>query len=367
MRIAQFAPLYEAVPPAGYGGTERVVHWLTEELVRQGHDVTLFASGDSRTSARLVPGCAKALRRNEACLDPLVHHILMLEALRKRRAEFDVVHFHVDYMHFSLVRECELPHITTLHGRQDLPDLEFLYREFCDVPVVSISKAQRKPLPYANWVGNVYHGLPTNLLRFHRRPGSYLAFIGRLSPEKRPDRAIEIATISGMNLKIAAKVDRADTAYFETVVKPMLDRPNVEFIGEIGDREKASFLGNALACLAPIDWPEPFGLNMIESMACGTPSIAFNHGSVPELIENGVSGFIVNSVEEAADAVSRVRSISRAACRDAFEKRFTVRRMAEDYLRIYTQVSEPQERLLPFSGPVDPAADGEQLLEEPAA
>ncbi len=213
----------------------------------------------------------------------------------------------------------------------------------------------------------MYHGLPKDLLKFHRRPGSYLAFIGRLSPEKRPDRAIEIATMTGMNLKIAAKVDRADSAYFETVVKPLLDRPNVEFIGEIGDREKADFLGNALACLAPIDWPEPFGLNMIEAMACGTPTIAFNHGSVPEIIENGVSGYIVNSVEEAAEAVSRVRSLSRAACRDAFEKRFTARRMAEDYLRIYAQVSEPQERILPYRAAVDPAADGEELLEEPAA
>jgi glycosyltransferase involved in cell wall biosynthesis len=367
MRIAQFAPLYEAVPPAGYGGTERVVSWLTEELVRQGHDVTLFASGDSHTTARLVPGCAKALRRNEACLDALAHHILMLESLRKRRAEFDVVHFHIDYLHFPLVRECDLPHVTTLHGRQDLPDLEILYREFCDVPVVSISKAQRKPLPFANWVGNVYHGLPKDLLKFRRRPGSYLAFIGRLSPEKRPDRAIEIATMTGMNLKIAAKVDRADAVYFETVVKPLLDRPNVEFIGEIGDREKAAFLGNALACLAPIDWPEPFGLNMIEAMACGTPTIAFNHGSVPELIENGVSGYIVDSVAEAAEAVSRVRSISRAACREAFEKRFTARRMAEDYLRIYGQVSEPQERLLRYSAAADPAVDEEELLEEPAA
>lgn len=341
--------------------------WLTEELVRQGHDVTLFASGDSHTTARLVPGCAKALRRNEACLDALAHHILMLESLRKRRAEFDVVHFHIDYLHFPLVRECDLPHVTTLHGRQDLPDLEILYREFCDVPVVSISKAQRKPLPFANWVGNVYHGLPKDLLKFRRRPGSYLAFIGRLSPEKRPDRAIEIATMTGMNLKIAAKVDRADAVYFETVVKPLLDRPNVEFIGEIGDREKAAFLGNALACLAPIDWPEPFGLNMIEAMACGTPTIAFNHGSVPELIENGVSGYIVDSVAEAAEAVSRVRSISRAACREAFEKRFTARRMAEDYLRIYGQVSEPQERLLRYSAAADPAVDEEELLEEPAA
>lgn len=367
MRIAQFAPLFEAVPPVGYGGTERVVSWLTEELVRQGHDVTLFASGDSQTSARLVPGCATALRRNSACLDPFAHHIIMLELLRKRRADFDVVHFHVDYMHFPLVRECDLPHITTLHGRQDLPDLELLYREFCDVPLVSISKAQRKPLPFANWVGNVYHGMPKNLLKFRRRAGSYLVFIGRMSPEKRPDRAIEIATMSGMKLKIAAKVDRADVRYFESEVKPLLSRPNVEFIGEIGDDQKSDFLGNALACLAPIDWPEPFGLNMIEAMACGTPTIAFNHGSVPELIENGVSGFIVNNVEEAATAVHQVKSISRAACRNAFERRFTDRRMAEDYLRIYKQVAQQQERLPLFAAAAGTEVDGEELLEEPAA
>lgn len=366
MRIAQFAPLYEAVPPAGYGGTERVVSWLTEELVRLGHDVTLFASGDSRTRAKLVPGCAKALRRNAACQDSLAHHILMLEMLRKRRAEFDIVHFHTDYVHYPLSRERDLPHITTLHGRLDLPDLEVLYREFDDVPVVSISKSQRKPLRHANWVGNVYHGMPKDLLRFHDRPGKYLAFIGRISPEKRPDRAIEIATMTGMHLKIAAKVDRADTSYFEEQVKPLLSRPNVEFIGEIGDAEKADFLGNALACLAPIDWPEPFGLNMIEAMACGTPTIAFDQGSVPEIIEDGVSGIIVSSVEEAAEAVGRIGKISRAGCRKVFERRFTDRRMTEDYLRIYRRVAEQQApvRLLSATGG---KSDSEELLVEPAA
>lgn len=290
----------------------------------------------------------------------------MLEKLRQRRAAFDIVHFHTDYVHFPLSRECDLPHISTLHGRLDLPDLELLYRQFDDVPVVSISKSQRKPLRQANWVGNVYHGMPKDLLKFQEKPGKYLAFIGRISPEKRPDRAIEIATMTGMHLKIAAKVDRADTSYFQTRVKPMLSRPNVEFIGEIGDDEKGDFLGNALACLAPIDWPEPFGLNMIEAMACGTPTIAFEHGSVPEIIEEGVSGFIVNSVKEAAEAVGRIGEISRAGCRKAFERRFTDRRMTEDYLRIYRRVAE-QQAPVPLLRPTARKSDSEELLAEPAA
>ncbi len=339
MRIAQVAPLYESVPPVGYGGTERVVSWLTEELVRLGHDVTLFASGDSRTTAKLIAGSSASLRSMPDLKDSLAHHTVLLEKVRKHRGEFDVIHFHTDYLQFPLCREWTVRNVTTLHGRLDLPDLVPLYREFRDVPVVSISNSQRDPLPGANWVGNVYHGLPPNLLRFHSGAGKYLAFIGRMSPEKRPDRAIAIAKAAGMRLKIAAKVDLADRAYFDGVIKPLLSQPNIEFLGEIGDHQKAEFLGNAVACLAPIDWPEPFGLNMIESMACGTPVIAFSHGSVPEIIDDGVNGVIVESVEEAIAAVEKVKGMSRAACRNAFEERFTARRMAKDYLNIYQQLA----------------------------
>lgn len=345
MKIAQVAPLYESVPPVGYGGTERVVSWLTEELVRQGHEVTLFASGDSRTTAKLIPGSSSSLRAMPGCKDALAHHTVMLEKVRKHRREFDVIHFHTDYLQFPLCREWQSATLTTLHGRLDLPDLVPVYREFADVPIVSISKRQRDPLLGANWVGNVYHGLPANLLRFHGSPGKYLAFIGRISPEKRPDRAIAIAAGAGMKIRIAAKVDVSDRPYFENVIKPLLSQPNVEFLGEIGDHQKADFLGNAVACLAPIDWPEPFGLNMIESMACGTPTIAFRHGSVPELIDDGVSGVIVESVEEAIEAVDEVKAMSRAACRNRFEERFTVRRMANDYLKLYEQLAED---CLPF-------------------
>jgi glycosyltransferase involved in cell wall biosynthesis len=366
MNIAQVAPLYETVPPPGYGGTERVVSWLTEELVRLGHKVTLFASGDSRTSARLIAGCGTSLRTSPDCQDYLAPHILMLEELRKRRGEFDVVHFHTDYLHFSLCREWRVNHLTTLHGRLDLPDLVPIYREFNEVPVVSISRAQRRPLPEANWVGNVYHGLPERSLQFHRGQGKYLAFIGRISPEKRPDRAIEIATRAGMQLRIAAKVDRSDQAYFESKIKPLLAQPNIDFIGEIGDMQKADFLGNAVACLAPIDWPEPFGLNMIEAMACGTPTIAFRHGSVPEVIDDGVSGIIVDSVEEAVQAVDRVKFMSREACRKAFEKRFTARRMANDYVKLYERMIESS---LPFRvTPINAAPGSEEgpLVEDAA-
>ncbi len=366
MKIAQVAPLYESVPPNGYGGTERVVSWLTEELVRLGHEVTLFASGDSKTSARLIPGCAAALRTNPDCHDPLAHHLLMFEQLRKHLDEFDVIHFHTDYLHYSLCREWSLNQLTTLHGRLDLPDLVPLYEEFSDIPVVSISRAQRRPLPGADWVGNVYHGLPDNLLEFHPGPGTYLAFIGRISPEKRPDRAIAIAKSAGMALKIAAKVDRSDREYFETQIKPLLGDPNVEFIGEIGDQQKGDFLGNALACLAPIDWPEPFGLNMIEAMACGTPTIAFRHGSVPEIVHDGVSGIIVDNVEQAVQAVEVAKSMSRAACRKAFEQRFTARRMARDYLKLYEQMLNPssefEEKTIG-----DPSGSEEEPVAEDAA
>jgi glycosyltransferase involved in cell wall biosynthesis len=350
MRIAQVAPLYEPVPPRGYGGTERVVSWLTEELVRQGHEVTLFASGDSLTRARLVPVCPVSLRTNSSCRDTLAHHILLLEQVRQQRDQFDVVHYHIDYLHFPLSRQIDVPQITTLHGRLDLPDLRPLYREFADMPVVSISFSQRDPLPQANWVGNVYHGLPADSLPFHEGPGEYLAFIGRISPEKRPDRAIEIATRVGMRLKIAAKVDAVDRRYFEHTVCPLLKRPNIEFIGEIGDDAKSEFLGNAIASIAPIDWPEPFGLNMVEAMACGTPTIAFGHGSVPEIIEDGVSGIIVHTVDEAVEAIRQASVMSRRAVRACFNSRFTATRMVSDYLSIYEGIlsQEPRCRIADF-------------------
>jgi glycosyltransferase involved in cell wall biosynthesis len=316
-----------------------VVSWLTEELVREGHEVTLFASGDSLTRARLVPVCPVSLRTNPTCHDTLAHHILLLEHVRQRRDEFDIVHYHIDYLHFPLSRQIDLPQVTTLHGRLDLPDLIPLYREFADMPVISISRSQRDPLPQANWVGNVYHGLPEDSLSFHEGPGKYLAFIGRISPEKRPDRAIEIATRAGVRLKIAAKVDVLDCEYFERVVRPLLKRPNIEFVGEIGDEAKPEFLGNAIASIAPIDWPEPFGLNMIEAMACGTPTIAFAHGSVPEIIEDGVSGIIVRTVDQAVEAVAQAAVMSRRAVRRAFKSRFTANRMVSDYLAIYEELA----------------------------
>lgn len=335
MRIAQVAPLYESVPPAGYGGTERVVSWLTEELAEKGHEVTLFASGDSRTASKLVPCSRRSLRTDPCCMDYIAHHIAMIERVAQSAARFDIIHFHIDYLHFPFSRGRRLRQITTLHGRLDLSDLLPVYRQFSDMPVVSISRAQRKPLPWINWVGNVPHGLPANSFSLDGGSGGYLAFIGRLSPEKRPDRAIEIATRLRIPLKIAAKIDRNDAAYFEGQIKHLLSNPLVDYIGEIGDSEKQAFLGNALACLMPIDWPEPFGINMIEAMACGTPTIAFRHGSVPEIITNGLNGFIVETVDEAVEAVARVSELSRAGCRRAFEERFTSERMASDYLRLY--------------------------------
>jgi glycosyltransferase involved in cell wall biosynthesis len=335
MKIAQVAPLYESVPPKLYGGTERVVCYLTDELIRQGHRVTLFASRDSATKARLIPCTPRALRLQKRCVDQFAHHILMLEQVIQHAAEFDLIHFHVESLHFPWSRRQEVPHLTTLHGRLDLPDLVPLYREFQEVPVVSISNAQRKPLPWVNWQATVYHGLPAQLYKFHDRPGDYLAFLGRISPEKGLDRAIEIATRAGMKLKIAAKVDRVDRDYFQQVIQPLLDHPLVEYIGEINDAEKNDFLGNAFALLLPINWPEPFGLVMVEAMACGTPVIACRRGSVPEIITPGVTGFIVRRVEEAVRAVRKVQDLSRKRCRQAFEERFTVSRMCRDYLEIY--------------------------------
>ena len=343
MRIAQIAPLIESVPPKLYGGTERVVSYLTEELVRQGHDVTLFASGDSLTQATLVPCAPMALRLDPRVKDPIPHQILMLELVRQRAEEFDVLHFHGDLFHFPVFRGSANRTITTLHGRLDLPDLQPYYGEFRDIPLVSISNDQRRPLPPVNWLGTVYHGLPRNLLPFQPfARGDYLAFLGRISPEKRPDQAIKIAACTGIPLKIAAKIDRVDQDYWNEIIKPMIALHSgvVEFIGEINEREKGDFLGDAMALILPIDWPEPFGLVMIEAMACGTPIVAFRAGSVPEIVQEGVSGFIVNNIEEAAKAVVRTEFLDRTLVRADFESRFTVERMARDYLSLYGHAAE---------------------------
>ncbi len=347
MRIAQVSPLYESVPPKFYGGTERVVSYLTEELVKMGHEVTLFASADSVTKAHLIPICKRSLRLDSECQDSLCHHILMLEEVFKRASFFDVIHFHIDYIHFPLAKRCQTPSLTTLHGRLDIPDLVPLYQKFKELPFVSISDAQRGPLPWLNWQATVYHGLPQNLYSFHPNPGKYLAFIGRISPEKRPDRAIKIAERVGIPLKIAAKIDAKDKEYFETVIRPLMKSSSlVEFIGEIGEREKDDFLGNAYALLFPVDWPEPFGLVMIEAMACGTPVIAWRCGSVPEVIEDGKTGFIVNSMDEAVKAVGKVEQINRKTCRKIFENRFSARRMAEDYIKVYQKLLRTRAKTL---------------------
>ena len=335
MRIAQVAPLYESVPPALYGGTERIVAFLTDELVAQGHDVTLFASGDSQTRARLVACAPRALRLDPGCVDPLAHHIVMLDEVAKRQDEFDVIHYHVDYLHFPVSQHSRTPRLTTLHGRLDIPDLVPLYRAYPHEPLVSISDSQRRPLPHAGWVATIKHGLPQRELQPGRGRGGYLAFVGRISPEKRVDRAIEIAGAAGMPLKIAAKIDRADREYFDRDIAPLFTRPHVEYIGEISEAQKGDFLGDAAALLFPIDWEEPFGLVMIEALACATPVIAFRRGSVPEVIEDGISGYIVESTDQAIEAVRRLDRITRARCRMAFERRFTARRMAHDYAAVY--------------------------------
>lgn len=338
MRIAEVAPLYESVPPKLYGGTERVVAYLTDELVAQGHDVTLFASGDSHTPATLVPVAPAALRLDPSCRDQLAWHVLMTEMVAARMSAFDIVHFHIAHVHFPLVRRLGMPHVTTMHGRLDMPELVPFFDEFSDMPAISISNAQRAPLPGMNWVETIHHGLPEGLLRFRPGPNDYLAFLGRISPEKRADRAIAIATALGWPLKIAAKVDHADVDYFDDVIRPLLDNPLVQFVGEIGEAEKNDFLGHARALLFPIDWPEPFGLVMIEALACGTPVVAFRGGSVEEILEPGVTGFIVDSMEEAIEATSCIDMIDRRACRRAFERRFTARRMAHQHLATYARV-----------------------------
>ncbi len=345
MRIAMVSPLYESVPPKLYGGTERVVSYLTEELVRIGHDVTLFASGDSVTSANLVPGCSRALRLDKRCVDPLAPHFVMMEEVFRRAEDFDIVHFHIDYLHFPLSRRLHIPNVTTLHGRLDIADLQPLYREYCSMPLVSISNAQRQPLSWCNWVGTVYHGLPLDLHSLQPNRGNYLAFLGRISPEKGCDWAIEIARRAGMPIKIAAKIDNSDRTYFEQVVKGLFALPHVEYVGEIDESQKQDFLGNAYATLFPIDWPEPFGLVMIESMSVGTPVVAFSCGSVPEIMEHGQTGWVVNDIDEAVEAVEKVELVDRAQCRAIFEERFSSRRMAQDYLKVYGQIIDSASRI----------------------
>jgi glycosyltransferase involved in cell wall biosynthesis len=338
MKIAQVAPLIESVPPRLYGGTERIASYLTEELVRLGHDVTLFASGDSITSAKLATCCTRALRLDPTVCDIIPHFMLMIDKVRERAEEFDVVHFHIDLFHFPLFRSLAARTLTTLHGRQDLGDLKPFYSRFGEMPLVSISNDQRKPLPHANFVATIHHGIPPDLHRPSLKQGSYLAFLGRISPEKRPDRAIRIARAAGIPLKIAAKVDKVDEDYFRNHILPLLDGPGVEFIGEINEREKTKFLGDAAALLFPVDWPEPFGLVMIEAMACGTPVLAFRCGSVPEVIEDGVTGKVVDTEEEAIAALPAILSCDRRAVRQRFEERFTDARMAKEYVSIYRQL-----------------------------
>jgi glycosyltransferase involved in cell wall biosynthesis len=352
MRIAQVAPLTEAVPPKLYGGTERVVHWLTEELVALGNDVTLFASGDSQTSAKLDATWPKALRLDGSVRDPNALHMVMLERVRRKcdNEEFDFLHFHLDYYPFSLFHRQPTPFVTTLHGRLDLPEHQPVFNTFSSLPVISISNAQRRPVPQAKWVRTIYHGLPEKLLMPQPVAPGYLAVLGRIAPEKGVDRAIKIALRSGIPLKIAAKVDRTDQEYYDEFVRPLIEGSSlVEYIGEIGDHEKPNFLSGALGLLLPIDWPEPFGLVMIEAMACGTPVIAYNRGSVPEIIDEGLTGFIVEDETSAVAAVGRLSGLSRAAVRKQFELRFTARRMALDYLAAYrslTEAAEPRIKLV---------------------
>jgi glycosyltransferase involved in cell wall biosynthesis len=353
VRIAQVSPLYESVPPQGYGGTERVVSYLTEALVAAGHEVTLFASGDSRTTAKLVPCCAKSLRLDSDCQDQLAPHLLMMEQVFDRLDEFDAVHWHIDYLHFPLSAEREYAHLTTLHGRLDLPELQEVYTRHPDMPVVSISDNQRLPLPQAAWAGTVYHGMPLDTQQPNYEPEDYLVTVGRMSPEKRIDRAIEIALKCGLRLVIAAKVDKHDQEYFDSELKPLLAKykPQVEFIGEVGEQERGELVGKARAFVFPIDWPEPFGMVMIEAMSVATPVIAWRHGSVPEVIDEGQTGYIVESIDEAVAAVQSVETLDRYAVHRVFERRFSAERMAADYVKLY-------ERLANAHGPLKHYAAG---------
>ena len=345
MKIAQVAPLFESVPPKNYGGTERVVSYLTEELVSLGHEVTLFATADSCTAARLVPVTPRHLRTEALNPTALAWHTIEFGMLGAMAHEFDVLHFHTDYLHFPMARKLDVAHVTTLHGRLDLPGLAALFQHFDDLPQVSISNSQRAPLPWARWQATVYHGLPEALYAFHAQPEEYCLFLGRMSPEKRPDRAIEIALHAGMPIVLAAKVDRVDEAYFKERIRPLLQHPLVTFIGEVGEAEKGRLLGNARALLFPIDWPEPFGLVMIEAFACGTPVIAYNHGAVPEILSNGVTGFAVDNQARAFEALERIDCIDRNKCRSTFMQRFSARQMAQAYLDVYRDLQAPVHHL----------------------
>jgi glycosyltransferase involved in cell wall biosynthesis len=347
MRIAQVAPLYECVPPKLYGGTERIVSYLTEELVRQGHEVTLFASGDSLTNANLIAISPRALRLDTECIDQLAHHVRMLETVVAHQNDYDLIHFHIDYLHFPLARIMGWTTLTTLHGRLDIPDLVPLYQEFKEMPVSSISNAQREPLPWLNWQGTAYHGLPKTQYEFSPRSKGYLAFLGRTSPEKGLDEAIAIAQKVGMPLKIGAKVDNVDLEYFEQHLKPLLQQSDIEFLGEIGFPEKNELLGGADALLFPIRWPEPFGIVMIEAMACGTPVIAYSQGSVPEVLEDGVTGLLTSDVDSACKAVLEVSKVDRAGCRRRFEERFTAEVMCSQYLHMYQSLLRQEGDRIP--------------------
>lgn len=342
MKIAQIAPLYESVPPKMYGGTERIVSYLSDTLIKLGHDVTLFASGDSETLARLVPVCPSSLRLDKQSTDPLAHHINELQMVQDRLHAFDILHYHIEHLHFPLARINKKPQITTLHNRLDMPDLQYLYDTFNDMPVVSISNSQRAPLPQAHWAGTVYHGIPRDLYPYGEGTGNYVAFIGRISPEKRVDRAIEVAKKAGIKLKIAAKIDKESQEYYEESIQHLMDHPLIEFIGEIGEAQKGELMGNAKALLFPIDWPEPFGMVMVESMACGTPVIAYGCGAVPEVVDAGQTGYIVQSIEEAVTALENIDQISRRECRQVFEQRFTADKMTENYINVYKQMLNKQ-------------------------
>ena len=342
MKIAQIAPLVESVPPRFYGGTERVVSWLTEELVALGHEVTLFASGDSHTRAALCPIVRRSLRL-DGVHNSLPYNFIMLDRVAERATEFDVLHFHIDFFHYPIFRNMAYKTLTTLHGRQDLPEMPDIYRAFPDMPLVSISQHQRKPVPPVNWMGTVHHGLPEKQYREGEGMGGYLAFLGRICPEKGPEAAIAIAGKAGMRLKMAAKVDPVDEPYFEAVIRPLLAKsPHVEFIGEIDDTQKQAFLGDARALLFPIAWPEPFGLVTIEAMACGTPVIAYRSGSVPELLEEGLTGFIVENEADAVNAVPQLDRLFRPSIRARFEERFSARAMAQEYCEIYCRLIRQQ-------------------------
>lgn len=361
MRIAQVAPLYERVPPHQYGGTERVVSYVTEELVRLGHDVTLFASADSITRAQLQSPCDRALRLDPDSRDPLAPHIRMLGQVYRQAPAFDIIHCHTDYLSLPLARASSTPTVITQHGRLDVPELLPLYAEYPEIPLISISDAQRLPLAQANWLATVYHGLPADLYSFQAQPDQYLLFLGRIAPEKRPDSAIRIACRAGIPLRIAAKVDPVDQTYFETTIRPLLTHPLIDFIGEVNEQQKQSLLGNALALLFPIDWPEPFGLVMIEALACGTPVIARRRGSVPEILQHGRTGWVCETEDEMLEAVQRIGRLDRAACRREFMQRFTVTRMAQQYVEVYQRLCTAQEAhvsnipVSPLPRPVMPA------------